>query len=316
VRLAPVAVFAHRRPTHLRRVLDALDRSSLSDKSDVVIFSDGPRSDLEAENVLAVRKEASRRRRFRHLEIVSSPTNLGLANSVTSGVGTMLEAAETVIVLEDDLVVAPAFLEFMNEGLQRFRDVERVASVHGYAYPTAPESPFFLRGADCWGWATWRRGWEHYEPDGVSLLKELQRRKLTDLFDFDGTYGFTEMLEGQNSGRVDSWAIRWYASTFLANLLTLYPGRTLVRNIGNDGSGTHTGITEKFDTDLASDAPSLEGLVVEESAEARRAFQDFFSSGEVPRPRSAEGFGSRLRARISSRIRRSSAAASAEYRDT
>jgi hypothetical protein len=314
--LAPIAVFAHRRPAHLRRVLDALERARLGDESDVVVFSDGPRSDFEAEQVLAVRKEASRRRRFRHLEIASSPTNLGLAKSITSGIGTLLEHSETVIVLEDDLVVAPAFLAFMNEGLRRFRDVERVASIHGYAYPTAPESPFFLRGADCWGWGTWRRGWEHYEADGVGLLEELQRRKLTELFDFDGTYGFTEMLDDQNSGRVDSWAIRWYASAFLADLLTLYPGRSLVRNIGNDGSGTHTGITARFDAELAAEAPSLEGLVVEESAEARRAFEDFFSSGKVPRPRSGEGLASKLRARFSSRIRRSTAAGSAECPDT
>ena len=133
------------------------------------------------------------------------------------------------------------FLRFMNDGLDRYADDERVASIHAYIYPLARPAPetFFLRGADCWGWATWRRAWEHFNPDGKTLLQQLEAHGLTRAFDFDGTAAFTEMLENQIRGLNNSWAIRWHAACFLDGLLTLYPGRSLVHNIGNDGSGTH-----------------------------------------------------------------------------
>lgn len=47
------------------------------------------------------------------------------------------------------------------------------------------------------------------------------------------------MLNMQLNGQIDSWAIRWYASTFLKNMLTLYPTQSMVLHIGNDGKGTN-----------------------------------------------------------------------------
>jgi hypothetical protein len=262
------------------------------------VFCDGPRSDIDAAAVQAVQREALEPRRFRDLAIVATGHNAGLARSVVKGVSTMLESSEEVIVLEDDLVTAPGFLTYMNDGLQKLRDDERVISIHGYSYPTGITTPFFLRGADCWGWATWRRGWALYEPDGEKLLAELHRRELTELFDFGGTQAFVSMLEDQIAGRVDSWAIRWYASAFLAGKLTLYPGQSLVQNIGHDGSGTHTGMSHRFDAALAPAAPVLDGLVIDESPAARRAFEVFFSGDQVaPKP----GTG-RMRGRLQGMI--------------
>ena len=81
--------------------------------------------------------------------------------------------------LEDDLVTSRYFLKYMNEALNHYAHDERVASVHGYVYPVNDPLPetFFLRGADCWGWATWRRGWECFNADGQYLLDELKRQK-------------------------------------------------------------------------------------------------------------------------------------------
>lgn len=108
---------------------------------------------------------------------------------------------------------------------------------------------------------------------------ELRGRDLTSEFNFGDSYAFAGMLEGQIAGRNDSWAVRWYASAFLADRLTLYPGRSLVQNIGTDGSGTHGGKkTDAFDAALAMEAPDLSGLTITESQAAREAFETFFRS--------------------------------------
>ena len=121
-----------------------------------------------------------------------------------------------VIVLEDDLECSP-FLQFMNRALDVYADDHRVISISGYIYPIKGDftGDVFLRGADCWGWATWKRGWDLFRSDGNALLSELQSRQLSAAFDFDGSYPYTEMLTDQVNGKNDSWAIRWYASAFL-----------------------------------------------------------------------------------------------------
>jgi hypothetical protein len=195
----------------------------------------------------------------------------------------MLAQHESVIVLEDDLVTSPGFLRYMNDGLQRFAMDERVISIHGYTYPTELEEPFFVLGADCWGWATWRRGWALYEPDGEKLLSRIQSERLAAKFDFNCSYPYTRMLEEQIAGKNDSWAVRWYAYAFLAGRLTLYPGRTLVKNIGTDGTGTHGGKTKLFEDELSPTAPELSCVEVAESEVARAAFESFFRRKEPGR---------------------------------
>jgi SAM-dependent methyltransferase len=165
----------------------------------------------------------------------------------------------------------------MNDGLWKYQEDEQVISIHGYIYPleqTLPET-FFLKGADCWGWATWKRGWDLFESDGQSLLDELKRQKLTRLFDLDGSYPYTKMLQDQILGRNNSWAIRWYASAFLKDKLTLYPGRSLVHNIGLDGSGIHCSVTSDFSSKLANYPISIEKILVDESISVKQAIINF-----------------------------------------
>ena len=184
------------------------------------------------------------------------------------------------------------FLRYMNEGLDLYEDQPDVICIHGYVYPGKQSLPetFLLKGADCWGWATWRRGWELFRTDGATLLEELERTALIREFDFDGTFPFSQMLRDQISGRNDSWAIRWYASAFLSNKLTLYPGRSLVHNIGNDSSGIHCEPSTFFDVQV-SDAPvTLAKLPSQQNERARVAFMrrmrgiEQRKSSQLPRP--------------------------------
>lgn len=285
-RYAPLALFVYNRPWHTRQAVEALLASPIAAESQLYVFSDAPRNEAASHMVAEVRSYIYSLAGFKTITIIERETNLGLAQSIIDGVTRLCDEYGRVIVLEDDLVTSPYFLQYMNDGLDMYEDAERVVSIHGYVYPlkeTLPET-FFLRGADCWGWATWKRGWDLFEPDGQVLLRELTGRKLTHSFDFDGTYPYTKMLKKQIKGKNDSWAIRWYASAFLKNKLTLYPGRSLVLNIGMDNSGTHCSTTSDFSGDIADSPVRIEPILVEEHLFARQQIVRFHKVIWPPMP--------------------------------
>jgi len=282
---APVAVFAYARAEHLRRSVESLLANPEAKDTDVTFYCDAARREEHQAGVQQVRHFVDSVSGFRSVRRVYRERNFGLARSIVDGVSQIVAEHGRVIVLEDDLELSPHFLRFMNEALVRYRDDPRVASVHGYVYPTRQLLPetFFLRGADCWGWATWSRAWRHFDADGAGLLSRLKAQGLTRQFDYDGTYPFTWMLSQQVQGRNDSWAVRWHASCFLDSLLTLYPGRSLVRNIGNDASGTHGEDSDIFTVSLSPTPVHVADIRVEASPEARAAIVEFFRSHRTAR---------------------------------
>ncbi len=306
--LAPIAVIAYRRPNHLRQCLQALTTNSEILKSRVTVYVDGPRREDEAEIVLEVARVAETCRGIPDLSVVVRPTNLGLGASVIDAVDDQLKASRSVIVLEDDLIVAQHFLKFMNDGISTYSTESTVASIHGYVYPVGSNLPpsFFLRGADCLGWATWRSAWSHLERDGEALIHRMSRLTSEEraVFDFGGRYPYLRMLEAQAEGRIDSWAIRWYASAFLANLHTLYPGESLVTHSGGDGSGTNVGITTAFDVVMALDPIDVARIPVVDSVEGRRAFEEYFERiRQKNASRTSLGFGGRILPRLLQKLR-------------
>ncbi len=298
---APIALFVYRRIEHTRMTINALADNDLAAKTDLIVFSDGAKDTSQNREIKDVRNYLRSVTGFRSIKIVESNQNQGLASSIINGVTKTLEDYESIIVVEDDLVTSPAFLQYMNDGLNRYKNAQDVASIHGYVYPVKKQLPetFFLRGADCWGWATWRRGWRLFNPDGLSLLQELETRGLTNDFDFGGAFPYTQMLRDQIEGRNDSWAIRWYASAFLANAFTLYPGRSLVHNIGVDGSGTHCKATTKYQSLVSSTPVQVGEINVEDSKLARKAFSDFARANLSTKP--SRGILSRILNRLSSK---------------
>lgn len=289
---APIALFVYNRPQHTQRTLDALAANPEAKESILYIFSDGARENPDgetSEKIEAVRKIIRAENRFSKVVVAEQQYNSGLSGSIIGGVRTVVGEHGRIIVLEDDLVTAPGFLKFMNEALDIYYQETEVVCISGYIYPVKDKLPeaFFLRGADCWGWATWKRGWDLFEEDGKKLLDEIESKNLMDDFDFGGSYPYTQMLRDQVNGLNASWAIRWYASAYLKNKLALYPGQSLVQNIGVDSSGTHSGTSDQWGVKLALFSPNVQ-TEVKENAHARTAVAEFFRNLQrVP-------FGSRL----------------------
>jgi hypothetical protein len=277
---SPICLFAYNRPVHLKRTLDALQCNPLASESELIIYSDGPKAANEDAAVKEVRSLCRNVSGFKSVRIVEQPSNRGLSHSIISGVTETCEAFGRAIVLEDDLVVSRSFLDYMNTGLQLYENDKSVFSIHGYVFPVKAQLPetFFLLGADCWGWATWSRAWREFEADGSELLRNLARQGLLRRLDFNGAYDYTGMLKQQIAGEVNSWAIRWQASALLKGGLTLYPGRSLVRNIGFDDTGTHGYATDKFDVDISHEPVHVKRRPLSEDRAGFEAFAAYYRS--------------------------------------
>lgn len=277
---APIVIFAYNRPWHLQQTVEALKRNEIAGESVLFVFSDGPKGNRDIEGVEKVRMYARTITGFKNITVIERDQNLGLANSIIPGVTEVVNDYGSIVVLEDDMVTSPYFLRYMNDGLRVYEDEEKVASIHAYRLPIEnilPET-YFIKGADCWGWATWERAWKYFEQDGGKLLNELKRKELVREFNFNNSYGYARMLEAQVKGKNDSWAIRWYASAFLRGMLTLHPGTSLVTNIGTDSSGTHCGESTVLDSDLANRPLKVDKLVIEENVEVRKDMEKFYKS--------------------------------------
>lgn len=237
----PVVVTAYNRPGALRGTLEALAANDLAAQTDLLICLDGAKGEQDRVQVEAVREVALQAHGFRRVTHSFSAENRGLAATVIRGVNLVLETSDAVIVVEDDLITRPSFLRFMNEGLERYRDVPDVFSICGYTNQVNPSrgyaaDAYFAPRSSSWGWGTWRDRWQSvdWNPTPASLQK--------NVFAFNrwGGSDCASMLRGWMEGRNNSWAIRFCYSQFLQGKVSLFPILSLVDpSLGFDGSGTN-----------------------------------------------------------------------------
>ena len=277
---APILLFVYNRPEHTRRCIESLLKNSLASESNLFIYADGAKDSTQQEAVNEVRNYIRSIQGFKQITLMERSENWGLARNIINGVTTQVNRYGKVIVLEDDLVVAPYFLQFMNDALEVYKNEPRVGHIQACDFTQDSSLPatFLIKWTGSWGWATWDRAWKHFNPNGNELLQELEERKLTHVFDFNGKYGFTRMLRRQIEGKNNSWAIRWNASLFLKDILSLNVGRSLVQNEGFDGSGTNCGGGGLYASHLyLQPLPITKILPIKENKEARQAFVRYYA---------------------------------------
>ena len=196
---APILLFVYNRPEHVRRNIQALLKNELAAESELFIYSDAAKDETSQAAVKEVRAFIRSIQGFKKITITERAENWGLARSIIDGVTTQINRYGRVIVLEDDLVVAPHFLQFMNDALETYRDEERVGHIQACDFTHDPSLPdtFLIKWTGSWGWGTWDRAWKHFNADGKALLTELESRKLTYTFDFNGKYGYTRSCAGK-----------------------------------------------------------------------------------------------------------------------
>ena len=237
--LAPIVLFCYNRPEHTSKTINALAKNDLAEESVLYIFCDGAKENAtiaDKEKIVAVRKIVAEEKRFKEIYIVNRDHNLGLANSIIAGVTEVVNKYGSIIVLEDDILCSPFFLRFMNEALIEYKNENKVLSigacnyfVEGSRFPGS----FFLPVADCWGWATCSERWSLFEPDSGILMDKISKHNGIAQFNLFGYYDFYGMLQLQNEGKVNSWAIRWQAVIYLKKMLTVYPNPSLTQHIAS-----------------------------------------------------------------------------------
>lgn len=281
-KLAPIALFTYNRAEHTRKAVESLLKNDEAKYSDLFVFSDGPKSEAKAAGVEENRKYIHTIIGFKTVTIVERETNWGLSKSLISGITEIVNEFGKVIVVEDDLVLSPYFLNYMNEALNKYENDDRVASVSAFLNPVDVETkiPFFLRYFACWGWATWKRSWQLLNTDSRYLLKKLRWK--TNEFNIDGAGPFYGILYCEKVGLNDSWAVKFYASCFLAGKLHLFPNHCMVVQTGMDGSGTNCGVGSSMDyLPLWKDKINLEDIPIEESKIMYESFARYYNRGKV-----------------------------------
>ncbi|MCK0505740.1 sugar transferase [Aromatoleum anaerobium] len=298
--LAPIVLFVFVRADHAKKTLEALAGNDLAAESDLIVYSDGARNDKEETAVNEVRALVKSARGFRSVLIVERQTNYGLARNIIEGVTDVCNRYGRVIVLEDDLVTSPTFLSFMNAALDRHKADKQVWHISGWNYPVDPAGlgdAFFLRVMNCWGWATWGDRWKHFEKNTDKLIAEFDR-KMIRKFDLEDSGVFWSQILLNQQGRINTWAIYWYATIFKNGGLCLNPAISYVDNIGHDGSGTHgSKAAQVYSTGLNKNSyPHFSGHIIENSV----AIQQIIQFYENIKPTLAQ----RIRSKIFSILRR------------
>ena len=291
--LAPIVIFTYNRVKHLKATIDYLNKNELANESNLIIFSDAAKSNEDPEAVIKVRNYIKTINGFKSLKVIEREKNWGLSKSIIEGVTATVNLYGKVIVLEDDLITSPYFLNFMNDGLKAYENDREVCQIMGYSFVERYkdkfnlEDTYFVKGSSSLGWATWKNSWRSLNIDSHELIAFIEKNNLQKSFDRNNSYNYMKMLKQQAEGKIDSWAIRWYASAFINNLYTLYPLKSLVFHTGNDGYGTnYNNIESKYDplnvTLNTSEKISILKKEVFETKETFLAYNEYLKRYKLP----------------------------------
>ena len=258
----PVAYIVFNRPRHTEQTFAVLRQQR---PSRLFIIADGPRPGhpTDTERCQAVRAIVEQVDWPCEVHRNYAVTNLGLKRRVSSGLDWVFDQVERAIVLEDDCVAHPDFFRFCDTLLDRYANDERVAVITGNNFQDGQRrgraSYYFSKYNHCWGWATWRRSWRHYDGE-LTFWPEWRdsrdwRRKTPDA---DERRYWAGIFDCVRAGKIDSWAYPWTASVWYQGGLTATPNVNLVSNIGFGADSTHTASP---DSPLANIAAHSLGLI-------------------------------------------------------
>jgi acetyltransferase-like isoleucine patch superfamily enzyme len=307
--LAPIVLFVYNRPWHTLQTLNALKGCLLADCSELFVFCDGAKdgaSDQEREKIEEVRRVVKQEMWCGKVEVFESEINKGLATSIIDGVSQIIKRYGKIIVLEDDIVVSEGFLKYMNDVLEIYKDNSKVMHVSGYMYPNSvniQSSIVPLRILSCWGWGTWSRAWAFYNDNVNELMSKIGfSPKAINRFNILGHAHFYEQLELNSTGKIKTWAVKWYASWLLNKGVSIFPSKSLVNNIGHDGSGINCGENKLFHVNQV-DYIEVKKISLKENKEVRESIDLFFKNHFNIKPRIKEGFLTKLKSKMKFRIR-------------
>ena len=245
---APIVLIAFNRSEHLKRTLISLAQNVCAKESSLYCYIDGAKTSEDAKKQDTILEVIDGHRPdFKKISVIHREKNYGLARNITEAVTEVVCKYGKVIVVEDDIVTSRAFLEFMNDALNFYKNEGRVWHIAAHSEVDAYDKKdeiFLWRVMNCWGWATWHDRWLHYHKDAEQLIEEFTEQMVSD-FDLNGSGVFWSQVLANSSKKIDTWAIFWYATIFKNNGVCVNPYFSHAANIGFDGTGVHCGVDNK-----------------------------------------------------------------------
>lgn len=247
-------LFVYNRPIHTQKTLNAL-RDNTVKPCELFVFHDGKKTSTD-ENDWNEVERIIRTIDWCDHDVITSPYNKGLANSIIDGVNMVFETHDAIIVLEDDCVPNRLFMEYMTGALEKYMNEEKVYSIGAWAEPIdVPANgydAFFVGRINSCGWGTWKDKWKVFRRD-YNLLREIKKDK--SISEWLNVWGqdLEWTLHRNMDGYFDTWAAFWALSVILHKGLSLSPYYSLIDNIGFDGTGRHSSICDIDNRGLKSE---------------------------------------------------------------
>lgn len=240
---APIVLFAFNRLEPLKRCVASLLENDEAAETDLIVYVDGarPNKEGEAEKVAAVREYIKSITGFKSQTYHFSEVNKKLGPSIIAGVTKVINQYGRAIVIEDDLIASRNMLAYMNQGLDRYEQDQKVWSVSGFSCTVKmpkgyKEDAYFCPRSTSWGWATWKDRWMKCDWELKDWCAVVRNREAFNRWGGSDCFG---MLNGWHDGRNQSWAIRFCYNQFVNDALSLFPMVSKIDNEGFDGSGTN-----------------------------------------------------------------------------
>lgn len=276
--LAPIGVSTYSRLIHLKQTIEALQKNTLAKESELYIFSDAPQKGDE-EIVQKVRDYIHTVDGFKKVHIVERETNGRVANN-RGGMKQLLDEYGKMIWFEDDNVTSEYFLEFINDCLNKFKDQKHIFGVGGFNVPLlfedeSRESYHLSQLFNGWGFATWndRNIFEAMRNNNAYL--ELKDKDLANkIKNIHPTLhkGLKDIYEGN----LDAGDYKIVFHLIKNDMYMIKPNISLVKNIGNDGSGVHCGVNDKFDIELENKKIIVDNNKIKYDIKYDKNFYNFY----------------------------------------
>lgn len=306
--LAPIIVFAYDRPDHLSQTLSALSQNDLAAESILYVYCDGAREwggetaqppkwngnyitrrygvmccskedyDVYLKRIAKTRNVAYEQAGFKEVRVIEREKNIGLADNIVGAVTEIVNQFGRVIAFEDDIVATRGCLTYLNEALELYKDDEQVMHVSAWMYPNKGQFPttfFYDSPYPAGGWATWKRAWQHFNPDTADHVHYWQGR-WSD-FDIEGEDYLSRQLIGNLNGTLKTWYIKWYSSMRRMRGLCLYPGTAMSNNIGWDDSGETSLPTNRYHIERPAEYTKVKRIPIIRNKKAYKYIRIWYS---------------------------------------
>jgi 2-polyprenyl-3-methyl-5-hydroxy-6-metoxy-1,4-benzoquinol methylase len=238
----PVAFLIFNRPQLTKKVFEAI--AQVKPKT-LLVVADGPRSLEEIEKCQKARSVIEKVDWDCEVSTNFSDVNLGCRNRISTGLDWVFSKVEEAIIVEDDCLPNLSFFYFCQFLLEYYRTETQVMHISGnnfqFGQQRTPYSYYFSKYCHNWGWATWRRAWQHYDVKMENWKEFRDSGALQSIFTTSQerdywTYIFNQTFEHQ----IDTWDYQWLYTCWTKGGLAVLPEVNLVSNIGFSDEATHT----------------------------------------------------------------------------